>query len=254
MKRLKAILDFSVTIAVLVAAGLVIWRQFEPVGPQARSPVENANGTIPAELSNHIRGMGQVALVEFADFQCPFCGQYARDVEPMIRKAFVDTGVVRQVFVNLPLPNHPRALPASEAAACAGNQGKFWEMHDAMFQNQSALADADLTNRARELGLDVAQFSKCLDGDEARSVIERHMDVARDLNVRATPAFFVGIVQPDGSVKLKKRINGALGFDDFRSAIMDVTPRELKDRVRDVAVSVTPSVRSIWLRTSGTKG
>jgi len=139
MKRLKTILDISVTVLVLFAAALVIWRQFEPVGPQVRSRVEDASGTIPADLSNNSRGMGQVALVEFADFQCPFCGQYARDVEPMIRKAFVDTGVVRQVFVNLPLPNHPRALPASAAAACAGNQGKFWEMHDAMFRNQTEL-------------------------------------------------------------------------------------------------------------------
>jgi len=239
MKRLRTILDTSVTILVLVAAGLVIWRQFEPVNPQARSRVEDASGTIPPELSNNIRGTGKVALVEFADFECPFCGRYAREVEPMIRRAFVDTGVVRQVFVNLPLPNHSRALPASEAAACAGNQGKFWEMHDAMFQNQAALADEDLTNRARELGLDVAQFLKCLDADEARAVMERHMDAARDFNVRSTPAFFVGIVQPDGSVELKKRINGALPFNDFRSAIMDVTPRELKDRVRDVALNVT---------------
>lgn len=242
MKRLKSILDMSVTVLVVVAASLVIWRQFAPVGQsQARPRVEAAVGTVPAELVTNARGTGQVALVEFADFQCPFCGQHARDVEPMIRKAFVDTGVAREVFVNYPLPSHPHAQPASEAAICAANQGRFWEMHDALFRNQAALEERDLTDRARELGLDIPLFSQCLGGGEARPVIERHKSAARALGVQATPAFFVGVMQPDGSLVLKKRINGALPFSDFRSAITDVTPLELRERVRDVALNVPAS-------------
>ncbi len=242
MKRLKSIFDISVTVLVAVAAAFVIWRQFVPEGAsQARARVEDANGTIPAELATNVRGTGQVALVELADFECPFCGKHARDVEPEILKTFIDTGVVRHVVLNYPLGNHLRAEPASAAALCAGKQGKFWEMHDALFRSQAALQDRDLAERARELELDLIVFSQCLSSGETRSLIEQHKSVARSLGVQATPSFFIGLVQGDGSVVLKKRINGAVPFTEFRSAIMAVTPRELIEQVRDVAVNVPSS-------------
>jgi protein-disulfide isomerase len=243
MKRLKSIVDVSVSLLVLVAAGLVIWRQVSPAGgQQGRAPVEDASGTIEAELATYVRGTGPVALVEFADFECPFCGSHARDVEPMIRQAFIDTGVLRQVFLNFPLSKHQRAVPASEAALCAGKQDKFWEMRDALFLNQPTLADADLAKRARELGLDIALFTECIAGGKERSLIDRHKKTARALSVQSTPSFFLGIVKPDGSVELKKRINGALPFDEFRSAIMDVTPEKLRERISTVALNVAGSV------------
>ena len=141
-RRLKSIFDSIVTLLVAVAAGLVIWRQVAPSTPAGGRPrIEDVQVTLPAELATTGRGTGPVALVEFADFQCPFCAKHARDVDPLIRKVFIDTGVARQVFVNYPLARHPHAEPASEAALCAGNQGKFWEMHDALFQNQATLGD-----------------------------------------------------------------------------------------------------------------
>lgn len=242
MKRLKSIVDVSVSVLVVVAAGLVIWRQFAPAGRQVRAPVEDVSGRVPADIVTHVRGTGPVALVEFADFECPFCGSHARDVEPMIRKAFIDTGLLRQIFLNFPLSNHQRAVPASEAALCAGKQDKFWEMRDALFRNQPALADADLAERARELGLDIALFTECITGGKERPLIDRHKSTARALSVRSTPSFFLGIVKPDGSVELKKRINGAVPFDEFRAAIMDVTPEQLRERISTVALNVAGSV------------
>lgn len=245
MTRLKSILDIGVTLLVVVAASLVIWRQFAPPRPAgARAAVEEASGRVPAAIATHVRGTGPVALVEFADFECPFCGKHARDVEPMIREMFVESGVVRHVFVNNPLQNHPRAMPASEAAACAGHQGKFWDMRDALFRNQMALADTDLTDRARELGLDLKLFSECVSSGKERHLIERHRAAARALNVQSTPAFFVGMVQADGSVELKKRLNGALPFDEFRNAIMNVAPRELRGLVREVALDVPSAFKT----------
>ena len=237
MKRLKSVLDVCVTLLVAVTAGLVIWKQFAPAGTlQGRaSQVEDVSGSIPAELATSTRGVGQVALVELADFECPFCGRHARDVEPEIVKTFIDTGLARQVFLNFPLENHPRAEPASAAALCAGKQGEFWGMHDLLFLDQKALEDSDLHDRARKLDLDVARFAQCVNGGEVKPLIERHMDVARSLGVEGTPAFFVGLVQKDGSVALKKRINGAVPFSVFRSAIIAVAPDELKVRLRDVA-------------------
>jgi protein-disulfide isomerase len=242
MTRFKSILDIGVTVLVVVAASIVIWRQFVPTGrSQFPSPVEDAKGMIPAELATVVRGTGQVALIEFSDFQCPFCGHHARDVEPLIRRAFIEAGLLREVFINYPLSNHPNAQIASEAAMCAGNQGKFWEMHDALFLNQAALGESDLTDRAREVGLNLALFSKCDRGGETRQVIERHKSAGRAFSVQSTPSFFVGLVRSDGSVELKKRISGALPFSEFRSAILAITPKELRGRVGEVALDVRAS-------------
>jgi protein-disulfide isomerase len=238
MKRLKVAVDVVVTVLIMVAATLVIWRHLVPAGQsQARDRIQDATGTIAAELTVNARGTGQVALVEFADFECPFCGRHARDVAPEIQKAFIDTEVVRQVFLNFPLENHRHAAPAGAAVVCAGNQGKFWEMHDALFQHQAALQHDDLMERAREVGLDLTIFSSCIEAGEAHPVIERHKSAARSLGVESTPVFFVGIVRADGSVELKKRINGAVPYSDFQSAIKDVTPPRLRDRIRDVALT-----------------
>jgi protein-disulfide isomerase len=246
-------LDALLTVVVIVAAVLVIWRQVVPGGPssaQGAPRVEDASGTLSAELTATSRGSGPVALIEVADFQCPFCGRHAREVEPAIRKAFVETGLVREVFINYPLPNHALAARASEAAICAGSQGQFWEMRDALFQNQTALELADLTDRVRELGLDVSRFSDCLSSDQARRALERDMEVARTLGVRATPTFFIGVVQMDDSVVLTKRVNGALPLSELHAAINDVLPSELQKQVRDLArLLVSP-----WSRTITTGG
>lgn len=243
MTRFKAVIDVLATILLIVAACVVIWRQFAaPSSPQQRTRIETATGSLPSDLMANHRGRGPVALIEFADFQCPFCGKHVRETEPTIRKAFVDSGVLRQVFVNFPLPNHPRAKPASEAAICAGNQGKFWEMHDGLFQNQSALEEDDLIKRAREIGVDSELFLACIASGAARSVVERHTAAGRELDVRATPSFFLGIVQADGSVQLKTRINGALAFSEFRSAISDITPDSVRPLIRPVALHWLASV------------
>jgi predicted DsbA family dithiol-disulfide isomerase len=109
-------------------------------------------------------------------------------------------------------------------------------MHDALFQNQATLQPQDLKQRARELGLDLAIFSRCVDAGEARPMLERHKSAARALGVQSTPVFLVGIVQSDGSVAIRKRINGAVPYSDFHSTIKDVTPRELRNRIRDLAL------------------
>lgn len=219
------------------AAGLVIWRQIAPNTPATRGPaVEDVESMLPSELATIARGTGPVALVEFADFQCPFCGRHAREVGPLIQKAFIDTGVVRHVFVNYPLARHTHAEPAGEAALCAGRQGRFWEMHEALFQNQALLGEELFANRAREIGLDMPTFSRCVDGDEAEGDLALHKSIARKLGVQSTPAFFVGIVQPNSSVALMKRINGAAPFADFRSVIVEAIPPALKERVDEVAL------------------
>jgi protein-disulfide isomerase len=236
MTRWKSVFEILVMALVACAAGLVIWRQSgfdKPAGSRPR--VESASGTLPAELTTLTRGSGPIALVEFADFECPFCGRHARSVGPMIRKAFVDTALVRHVFMNLPLAIHPHAQAASEASFCALRQGKFWEMYESLFEDQKSLKLEDLIARAATLGLEQDQFDQCLTSGESKAVVERQKSLARELEVRATPAFFIGSVQPDGSVVFHKRLNGALPFSEFRSALMDAIPEHLKSRAGDVA-------------------
>src|SRR6266568_3331990 len=113
-----------------------------------------------------------VTLVEFSDYQCPFCQRYVSNTFSELKKDYIDTGKVRYVFRDFPLESiHPQARKAAEAAHCAGDQGKYWEMHDTLFKDQRALAVDGLKNSASTLGLKQDEFDLCLDqGKYAKAV------------------------------------------------------------------------------------
>jgi protein-disulfide isomerase len=116
---------------------------------------------------------------------------------------------VRIVFRDYPLPNHPRALPAAEAARCAQDQGKFWEYHDKLFASQRQLTDADLDRHAAELELDTEAFRACRESGEHRAEVERSRDAGALLGVTGTPAFFIN----------GRPLSGALPFEAFAEII-----------------------------------
>jgi protein-disulfide isomerase len=161
-----------------------------------------------------------VVLIEFSDFQCPFCGQHAKAAYQELQRQFVDTGRIKYVFVNLPLENaHPLAFKAAEAAACAGDQGKFWEMHDRLFANQQSLAVADLLNNAQALELDRAKFQSCLTDGKMTAKVRKDLDDAHRLGLTGTPAFLIGEMKADGTVTVVRRITGAQPFQVFQAAL-----------------------------------
>jgi protein-disulfide isomerase len=161
-----------------------------------------------------------VVLIEFSDFQCPFCGRHAKTAYQELQRQFVETGKVRYVFLNLPLENlHPFAFKAAEAAACAGDQGRFWEMHDRLFADQQSLAVTDLLNDGQMLGLDQAKFQSCLIDGKMTATVRKDMAEARRLGLTGTPAFLIGEVKPDGTVTVASRINGAQPFHVFQAAL-----------------------------------
>jgi protein-disulfide isomerase len=165
-------------------------------------------------------GTARVAVIEFSDYQCPFCGRYAKDVLPQIRTEYVDTGKIRYVFRDMPLSFHKQAFQAAEAAHCAGAQGKFWEMHDTLFQNQSALAAEQLPTHARAVGVDDARFQQCLESGQYASEINKDVADAGAAGITGTPTFLVGVIQPgDGRVKVVKKLVGARPYEDFKAAI-----------------------------------
>lgn len=129
-----------------------------------------------------------VTIVEFSDFQCPFCGKFAQTLEELAKAYPQD---VRVVFKQFPLPMHPDAELGAKAAIAAGEQGYFWAMHDRLFAHRHEMKRDDLIGHAKELGLDVAKFEADLDSDATAERLEREKREGRRLGVRGTPAFFV---------------------------------------------------------------
>jgi len=147
-----------------------------------------------------------VMLVEFSDFQCPFCAR----VNPTLTQLKEEYGdQVRFVFKHFPLSIHPQAMAAHKASVAAAEQGKFWEMHDRIFANQRALDRATLVGYATDMDLDVAAFETALDSPEVQSRIDADMADGRDAGVRGTPAFVIN----------GKLISGAQPYTAFKAEV-----------------------------------
>jgi protein-disulfide isomerase len=129
-----------------------------------------------------------VTIVEFSDFQCPYCGREVPVIDRVMKEY---DGKVRLVFRHYPLDFHPFAQKAAEAGACAQDQGKFWELHDKMFGNQNNLAVDDLKGYAKQVGLDPSKFDKCLDSGEKKALVEQDQKAGSAAGVSGTPAFFI---------------------------------------------------------------
>ncbi len=151
-----------------------------------------------------------VTVVEFSDFQCPFCSRVVPTID-RIKKEF-GPDKVRIVFRDMPLPNHNRAMPASLAARCANEQGKFWEMHNALFENQTKLEDKDLKDYAKNVGLDLTKFNDCFDNKKYVADLEKGRTEVEKLGIAATPSFLINGVLLQGAQpfeKFKEKIDKA---------------------------------------------
>jgi len=162
----------------------------------------------------------QVVLVEFSDYQCPFCARHVRETLPQLERDYIQTGKVRYVVRDFPLPIHQQAFKAAEAARCAADQGKFWEMRAQLFQNQGALGIETITQYAQTLGLDLSKFQQCMQEERHAKAIRRDLEEGRQAGVRGTPTFFLGSLEPDGTrVKVQRVIVGAQPYAAFKEAI-----------------------------------
>ena len=132
--------------------------------------------------------MAQVTIVEFSDFECPFCGRAHPILQEILREY---EGQVRVVFRHYPLAQHTHAQPAARAAIAAGNQGRYWEMHDLLFEHQMQLSDEDIDRYATQLGLDMERFHADLRSPETQTRIDRDREEGQHLSVDSTPSFFV---------------------------------------------------------------
>lgn len=132
-----------------------------------------------------------VTIIEFSDFQCPFCARFVAQTLPLIEENYIKTGKVKLVYRDFPLSFHPNAQKAAEAAECADEQDKFWQYHDKIFQNQNALDTSSLKQYAKDLGLNTKEFDNCLDTSKMASEIQQDFSDGLKYSVSGTPTFFI---------------------------------------------------------------
>jgi protein-disulfide isomerase len=163
------------------------------------------------------RADAPVTLVEFADFQCPFCKKFHTDAYSELKKNYIDTGKVRFVSRDLPLEFHPFALKAAEAARCAGDQQKYWELRDALYSSAAPPNDEVINKAAETLLLDKSAFQSCLGSEKYKADIQRDTTDAAKLQIGGTPTFVLAKSSKDKLDGI--RIVGAQPYVAFQAAI-----------------------------------
>lgn len=163
-----------------------------------------------------------VTLVEFTDYQCPFCKRHFSTVYPSLKKDYIDSGKLRYVLRDFPIASlHPQAKKGHEAAHCAREQNKFWEMHHILFENSKDFSLPALKRYAQQIGLNGDQFNACLESGKYAPEVEKEIAEGTEAGVRGTPSFFIG---PTGSGEkiTGTMVTGAQPFARFKQVIEEV--------------------------------
>ena len=215
-------------VGIMVAGGGFIWWKMQQPPAQAALVLPNvADSSMATKAHGYTIGSpdAKVEIMEFADFECPACGTYFTITEPDVRKNLVATGIVRYTFYDFPLVNvHQNTVPASMSAACADDQGKFWEMHDALFNGQyewngqatgkSGNPRNVISTYAQKLGLDMTKWNACMDASAHADRIKANYALGMVKQVGSTPTFVInGVNQPAGAAnydQLKAAVDAAL--------------------------------------------
>ncbi len=163
----------------------------------------------------------RIAIIEFSDYQCPFCRRYFRTTMPKLVKNYVDTGKVKYVLRDFPLTSiHPEAFAAAVAARCAGDQGKYKEMHDRFFAKQATLRQADWNAHAKAVGLELGDFEACMESKRHEAAVRADMEAGIAAGVRGTPTFFIGPLDADGTtMRAGNIVTGAQPYRVFQRAL-----------------------------------
>jgi protein-disulfide isomerase len=182
----------------------------QPTQPSA-PPTAQARGEVTVDDRF---GIGEedapVIMIEFTDYQCPFCGRFYSQTLGQIKSEYVETGKVKLYIKDFPLDSiHPQARPAANAARCAAEQDKFWEYHNLLFENQQSLSDVNYKKWAADLGLDEEQFSSCYDDRKYDDAITADFTQGSAAGIRGTPGFII-----NGQI-----ISGAQPFENFKQII-----------------------------------
>ena len=218
-------LDLGTTGAMIAAA---IWISFvgyatrRVMARPATARVESPAPEAPVSIAGAALLGGSSArwvLLIYSDFQCPYCAKLARTALPAIRSKYVNTGRIALAFRHFPIASrHPYAMAAAEAAECAGSQGKFWPMHDALFASDDALDQSRIAAFAAGLDLDMSRYGQCVAG-EMRQKVQQDLIDGMTLGVSGTPTMFLGVRQADGRVLLTDRLSGIRTSEEIAAVI-----------------------------------
>ena len=219
----------AVPIAIIIAGALIAGAVYLSNGQRSTNPTTapsqgqdvaqvaaavNVSADDDATLGNPD---APVTIIEFSDFQCPFCRKFYRETLPQIKEEYIRTGKAKFVYRDFPLTQiHPGATPAAEGTECAEEQGKFWEMHDAIFDEQEKLGSGtvqftadDVKKWAANIGLDTSKFNQCLDSGKYKQEVEKDLADGSAAGVNGTPATFIN----------GRLVSGAQPFAAFKAII-----------------------------------
>ncbi len=162
-----------------------------------------------------------VTLIEYSDYECPFCIRHFEQTMPQIDANYIKTGKIRYAFRDFPVDQlHPEAIRAHEAAQCAAEQGKFWDLHARLFSKPGSHTTQAIEDRALEAGLDVAAFRSCVASGRTTAAVRASVGQAVELGATGTPAFFLGVRDPaTNQVKVSQAITGAQPYAAFEKAL-----------------------------------
>jgi protein-disulfide isomerase len=183
----------------------------DPVGQSIDVSTAPARGRADAVLT----------LIEFSDYECPFCIRHMQETMPLIDSNYIESGKIRYVFRDFPIDsNHPEAVRAHEAAHCALEQNKFWELHPLLFSAPGTHTPQTLQDRAKEAGLDVNAYRSCVAAGTSTPAIRESGSLAESLGATGTPWFFLGMRDlKTNQVRVIKAIGGAQPYEQFVVAI-----------------------------------
>lgn len=208
---------FYIVIAVIAVGGIAALTYISTRNSaQTVSPIDPT--LPPVRSEGYVLGSPQapVEVVEFADFECPACAQFAAVTEPDVRSRLVNTGQIRVRFVDFPLSMHRNTWNASRAAACADEQGQFWAMHDVIYANQdrwngeaTSNPDKVLKELARSVAMDQGKFESCVESKRTQAKIQAHLAIAEQRQIQQTPSFIIG----------SQMAPGALTYDHFKQLV-----------------------------------
>lgn len=220
---MKRVLDPLASIAFIAVCAVFLWKNLSPSASAERAPRPPVPIPTQALVLDNLQLKGNrhapIGIVEFSDFECPFCRQLEQETMSQVDKEFVQSGQVLVAYSQMPLPIHASAFQAAEASECAGEQGKFWELHDFIFETPDHLKADALMARSDVLGLDATRFRDCVSSHKTKAGIDASMQLARALHVASTPTLMIGSVLSDGHIKVAQVAAGFQTIDNLRAVI-----------------------------------
>lgn len=212
------VISFSMIYSANIVAGNLNFNTINQGSEQPEQPQQPTQPTQPTQGEtiqvsaddDPVKGNANapVTIIEFSEFQCPFCGRFARDTLPSIQKDYIDTGKVKIVYRDFIV--HSTSRSAQIASECADEQGKYWEYHDLLFENQDKVVDVEnLKQFASDIGLNTATFNSCLDSEKYGSEVDSDTSYGRSVGVTGTPSFFIN----------GKKVVGAQPYSVFKAEI-----------------------------------